>query len=164
VIAITDSQAFGKVKELIPPDMPLTSFSILFARNKGEFDACLRGTPVIDNLQDGDRILIMESCTHQVNCDDIGRHKIPEWLLAHTRRDLKFEVVGGRAEISQAAENYALVIQCGACMITRKQLSSRLKPFIDQGVPVSNYGMAIAWLNGIFHRAVAMFNVPTEQT
>jgi [FeFe] hydrogenase H-cluster maturation GTPase HydF len=156
-IVITDSQAFGTVKDMVPADMPLTSFSILFARNKGEFESYLDGTPALDNLKDGDRVLILESCTHQVNCDDIGRFKIPMWLMNHSGCNLQFDAIGGLSELSRPAEDYALVIQCGGCMITRKQIQNRLKPFIEKGIPVTNYGMAIAWFNGIFDRAVAVF-------
>jgi [FeFe] hydrogenase H-cluster maturation GTPase HydF len=157
VLAITDSQVFPKADASIPKDIPLTSFSIVLARQKGAFEEYLKGTPKIDSLHDGDRILILESCTHHVSCDDIGRVKIPRWLSNYTGKKLEFDTVSGLSNISRDVHDYAMVIQCGGCMITRKQIISRLKPFIDAGIPVSNYGMAIAYVHGIFNRAVAPF-------
>lgn len=156
-IAITDSQVFGKMKEIVPEDIPLTSFSIVFARLKGDFNSYMEGTPKIDELKDGNRVLILESCTHQVNCDDIGRYKIPGWLKKHTNKKLEFDVVPGLNKVERELDDYALIIQCGGCMVTRKQLRNRLKPAIDRGVPVTNYGMAIAWMNGIYYRAIEPF-------
>ena len=156
-LVITDSQAFDFVKEIVPDDIALTGFSVLFASFKGEFDHYLRGTPKIDQLKDGDNVLLLESCTHQVNCDDIGRYKIPQWLKDHTNKDLHFDVVSGLNKLSRPIDDYALVIQCGGCMITKKQIGNRLKPAIEKGIPVSNYGMTIAWVNGIFERATAPF-------
>ena len=108
----------------------------------------------ISDLKDGDKILILESCTHRVNCLDIGRFKLPAWLNKFTKKNLEFEIVAGHDNCKEPIRNYALVIQCGGCMFTRKQVINRLKPFIDEGVPVSNYGMAIAWINGILPRVV----------
>ena len=153
-LAITDSQMFGRIDRVIPRDIPLTGFSVLLARHKGPFDSYLEGTPKIDTLKDGDRVLILESCTHQVNCDDIGRYKIPSWLQEHTGRKLEFDVVAGLDEFPRSLDSYALIVQCGGCMITARQVASRLKEAIDAGIPVTNYGMAIAWTKGIFHRAV----------
>jgi [FeFe] hydrogenase H-cluster maturation GTPase HydF len=156
-LAVTDSQAFGLVSKLIPEDVPLTSFSIIFARLKGDFEKYLEGTPHISNLQDGDKVLILESCTHQVSCDDIGRFKIPNWLTKFTQKQLEFKVVSGLSEIDEDIEDFALIVQCGGCMVTKKQLHSRLKPAVETGVPVTNYGLAIAYMHGIFERATAMF-------
>jgi [FeFe] hydrogenase H-cluster maturation GTPase HydF len=156
-LVITDSQVFPKADASVPKDIPLTSFSIVLARLKGDFEHYLQGTPKISDLKDGDRVLILESCTHHVSCDDIGRIKIPRWISNFTGKKLKFEVVAGLNEIPQAMKDYAMVIQCGSCMITRKQLISRLKPAVDAGVPVSNYGMAIAYVLGIYNRAIAPF-------
>jgi [FeFe] hydrogenase H-cluster maturation GTPase HydF len=156
-LAITDSQMFGRIDKVIPKDIPLTGFSVLLARHKGPFDKYLEGTPKIDELKDGDRVLILESCTHQVNCDDIGRYKIPGWLMEYTGKQLEFDVVAGLDEYTGDLTRYALIVQCGGCMITRKQVLSRLKEAIDAGVPVTNYGMAIAWTKGIFERAVQPF-------
>jgi [FeFe] hydrogenase H-cluster maturation GTPase HydF len=159
-LAVTDSQAFGMVSKLIPEDIPLTGFSVVFARLKGDFEKYLEGTSHISNLKDGDKVLILESCTHQVSCDDIGRFKIPNWLLKFTAKKLEFTVVSGLSEITEEISNFAIIIQCGGCMVTKKQLQSRLKPAIDAGVPVTNYGLAIAYMHGIFDRATAPFRKP----
>jgi [FeFe] hydrogenase H-cluster maturation GTPase HydF len=156
-LVITDSQVFLKADAAIPKDIPLTSFSIVLARQKGDFENYVKGTPAIGRLKDGDRILILESCTHHVSCDDIGRVKIPRWLSNFTGKQLDFDVVSGLDKLPDSILHYALVIQCGGCMITRKQLISRLKPAIDAGIPVTNYGMAIAYSLGIFERAIAPF-------
>ena len=160
VLAVTDSQAFEYVSKHIPEDIPLTSFSIVFARLKGDFEKYLKGTPHISQLNDGDRVLILESCTHQVSCDDIGRIKIPKLLQQFTGKLLHFDFVSGLSELTNQVENYSLVIQCGGCMVTRKQLLNRLKPYIESGIPVTNYGMTLAYVNGIFERATASFNCP----
>ena len=158
-IAITDSQVFSKLKDIVPADVPFTSFSIMLARHRGDFKKFLEGTPKIDDLKDGDKVLILESCTHQVNCDDIGRFKIPEWLKEHTRKDLEFVIVSGLNDIENEITDYSLVVQCGGCMVTKKQLKNRLKPAIDAGVPITNYGMTIAWVNGIFQRVTEPFRL-----
>ena len=157
VLAVTDSQAFEYVSKHIPEDIPLTSFSIVFARMKGDFEKYLEGTPHISQLNDGDRVLILESCTHQVSCDDIGRIKIPKLLQQFTGKQLNFDFVSGLSELTNQVENYSMVIQCGGCMVTRKQLLNRLKPYIEAGIPVTNYGMTLAYVNGIFERATAFF-------
>jgi [FeFe] hydrogenase H-cluster maturation GTPase HydF len=157
-LVVTDSQAFGFVSKIVPKNMMLTGFSVLFSKLRGDFEAFLKGTPYIDKLRDGDKVLILESCTHHVSCDDIGRHKIPRWLEKHTGKKLKFDVIPGLAAIEKPIETYSIVIQCGGCMVTRKQLTSRLKPFIHSGIPVTNYGMTIAWVNGIFNRVTQPFS------
>ncbi len=157
-LAITDSQVFHKVKDLVPETVPLTSFSIVMARKKGDFDQYLKGTPHLDKLKDGDKVLILESCTHQVNCDDIGRHKLPRLIREFSGKQIEVEVVAGLNPIPGDIGDYSMVIQCGGCMVTRKQLQNRLKPAIDAGIPVTNYGLAIAYMNGIFHRATAPFS------
>jgi [FeFe] hydrogenase H-cluster maturation GTPase HydF len=156
-LVITDSQAFGLVNKIIPADIPLTGFSVAYARMRGPFDDYVKGTPKIAALKDNDLILILESCTHQVSCEDIGRVKIPRWLKAFTGKELSFDIVSGLNEIQRPITDYALVIQCGGCMITRKQLFSRLFDALEAGVPVTNYGLAIAFMNGIFDRAIAPF-------
>jgi len=156
-LVVTDSQAFDFVSSIVPDDIMLTGFSVVFSRLRGDFEAFLRGTPHIDKLKDGDNVLILESCTHHVSCDDIGRFKIPRWLEKHTGKKLNFEVIAGLAAIDKPIENYSIVIQCGGCMVTKKQLTSRLKPFIHAGIPVTNYGMTIAWVNGIFERVTQPF-------
>ncbi len=157
VLAITDSQVFAKANALIPPDIALTSFSIVLARSKGDFAKYQEGTPKIDGLKDGDRVLIMESCTHHVTCDDIGRVKLPRWLLNYTGKKLDFDIVSGIDLSARPLESYSLVVQCGGCMFTRKQLLNRLKPYIEAGVPVTNYGMTIAWIHGIYQRVTSPF-------
>lgn len=157
-LAITDSQVFIKADASIHPDIPLTSFSIMLARFKGDFENYLNGTPKISELKDGDRVLLLESCTHHVACDDIGRTKIPRWITNFTGKKIEYDVVAGLDVLPLPITDYALVIQCGGCMITRKQLHNRLQPAIKAGIPVTNYGMAIAYVQGIYERAVAPFN------
>ena len=162
-LAITDSQLFGEVAQLLPEEIPLTSFSILFARQKGDFASFLRGTPHISKLKEGDHILLLESCTHHSSCDDIGRVKIPRLLQAFTGHVLHFTVVSGLSSLPADIRKYALVIQCGGCMVTRRQLINRLHPFIDAGIPVTNYGMTLAYMNGIFERATAILSTNEEK-
>ena len=156
-LAVTDSQVFVKADASIPPEIPLTSFSIMLARFKGDFDSYLKGTPKISDLKDGDRVLLLESCTHHVSCDDIGRIKIPRWITNFTGKKIKYDVVAGLDILPRPITDYSLVIQCGGCMITRKQLHNRLQVAIKAGVPVTNYGMAIAYVQGIYKRAIAPF-------
>jgi len=151
-LVITDSQVFKTVVPLIPENIPLTSFSILLARLKGDYENYLKGTPQIENLKDGDAVLVMESCTHLTSCEDIGRVKIPKWLTEYTGKKLQFDFVSGLTPVENI-EKYALVVQCGGCMITKKQILNRLKPAVDAGTPITNYGMLIAYLTGIFERA-----------
>ncbi len=161
-LVITDSQIFSKADGIVPRHIPLTSFSILLARQRGDFTNYLKGTPKIAELKDGDHVLLLESCTHHVSCDDIGRVKIPRWLSQFTGKKLEFEIVAGLSNLPRPITDYALVIQCGGCVITRRQIINRLKPAVEAGIPVTNYGMAIAWVQGIYPRAVAPFlhNVP----
>lgn len=156
-LIVTDSQAFGKIAPMLPCHIPLTSFSIVLAHHKGNFNAYLQGTSQIKNLQDGDRILMLESCSHHVSCEDIGRIKIPALLKRYTQKQLEFDFIAGLDQIKRPFTDYALIIQCGGCMVTARQLSNRLKPAIDAGIPVSNYGMAIAYVQGIFERATEPF-------
>jgi len=156
-LAICDSQVFKKADASIPDEIPLTSFSTVLARYKGDFESYLLGTPKLDQLENGDRVLILESCTHHVSCDDIGRVKIPRWLSNFSGKHLEYEVVAGLNKVPGKITDYSMVIQCGGCMITRKQLINRLKPAIEAGIPVTNYGMAIAYMHGIYDRAVAPF-------
>ena len=161
-LAITDSQVFIKADASIPPEIPLTSFSIMLARFKGDFENYLKGTPEISELRDGDRVLLLESCTHHVACDDIGRTKIPGWISNFTGKKIEYDVVAGLDQLPRPVSDYSLVIQCGGCMITRKQLYNRLQPAIRAGIPVTNYGMAIAWVQGIYNRAIAPFVESSE--
>lgn len=157
-LVITDSQIFAAADALIPADIPLTSFSIALARMKGDFESYLKGTPAISQLKTGDRVLLLESCSHHVACDDIGRVKIPHWLSSFTGCKLEFDVVAGLDNLPRKVTDYALIIQCGGCMITKKQLYNRLRPAVAAGIPVTNYGMAIAWVQGIYARAIAPFS------
>jgi predicted GTPase len=134
----------------------------MLARHKGDFQHYLEGTPHLSELKDDDRVLILESCTHHVSCDDIGRVKIPRWLNNFSGKKLHYEVVSGLNDLPRDIREYSMVIQCGGCVITQKQIISRLKPAVDAGIPVTNYGMAIAYMHGIYHRAVAPF-VKTEK-
>lgn len=156
-LVVTDSQVFLKADASIPRDIPLTSFSILLARQKGDFYAYLDGTPKIGELKDGDRILLLESCSHHVSCDDIGRVKIPRWISNFTGKKLEYDTVAGLDDLPRPIEEYALVIQCGGCMITHRQLINRLRGAKQKNIPVTNYGMAIAYVHGIFNRAVEPF-------
>ena len=157
-LVVTDSQAFAYASSVVPITTPLTSFSILFSRAKGDFDAFLAGTRTIDRLQDGDKILMLESCTHTVNkCDDIGRVKIPSWLSKRTGKKLKFKFISNLDPLPEDADTYALAIQCGGCMVTRSQIMRRLEILKQKGVPLSNYGLAIAYCHGIFERVTEIF-------
>jgi len=164
-LVVTDSQAFLKADASVPKDISLTSFSIILARQKGDFENYLKGTPHLATLKEGDKVLILESCTHHVSCDDIGRMKIPRWLSNFLGKKIEYEVVSGLSKLPRDISEYAMVIQCGGCVLTRKQVINRLKPAVDAGIPVTNYGMAISFVHGIYDRAIAPFiNKETEAT
>ena len=156
-LIVTDSQVFGFVSKIVPPEIPLTSFSIVMARLRGDFDNYVKGTPYLSELKDGDSVLLLESCTHHSTCEDIGRVKLPRMILKFTGKAINFEYVAGLASIDHP-EKYAMAIQCGGCMSTRKQLLNRTNLFVNQGIPISNYGMALAYMNGIFERVMAPFS------
>ena len=156
-LVITDSQAFKQVAAIVPEDVCLTSFSVVLARQKGLFKEYLDGTRKIGDLKDGDRVLLLESCTHNVTCEDIGRVKLPAALKKATGKELHCDVIGGQSPLPTDLSQYSLVIQCGGCVITAQQVKARLLPAIEAGVPVSNYGLALAWCNGIFERATKLF-------
>lgn len=156
-LVITDSQIFKKVDSIVPKEIPLTSFSIILAKEKGNFNQYLSGTLRIDSLQDGDNILILESCTHTPTCEDIGRVKLPNMLKKYTGKNLNFTFSAGLSNSFNDIEKYQLVIQCGGCMATKKQMQNRLLPFIEKNMAITNYGMTISYVNGIFKRAVAIF-------
>ncbi len=155
-LVVTDSQAFLKVAADTPPEIPMTSFSILFARFKGDLMAQVRGTLAIESLKPGDRVLVAESCTHHPIGEDIGRVKIPRWLRQYVGGELEFTHVAGHDFPPDLAE-YKLCIHCGACMTNRREVLSRLLKCQEAGVPVTNYGLAIAYSLGIFKRALAPF-------
>ena len=156
-LVVTDSQAFKQVASIVPGNVPLTSFSVVLARQKGLFSQYLEGTRKIGDLKDADRVLLLESCTHNVTCEDIGRVKLPAALKKATGKALTCEVIGGQSPLPSDMSQYALVIQCGGCVITAQQVKARLLPALEAGVPVSNYGLALAWCNGIFERATKIF-------
>ena len=152
-LVVTDSQVFARVAAIVPEGIPLTSFSMLLARSMGSFDAYRAGIGTLDRLKDGDRILMLESCTHHANCEDIGRVKLPALIRKYTGKQLEFEMVSGLDDPGDLSR-YALAIQCGGCMVTARQLQNRVKAVIEAGVPVVNYGMAISYLTGIYQRAL----------
>ncbi len=155
-IVITDSQAFKKVNEDTPADVALTSFSILFARYKGDLKEAARGAAQLDRLKDGDRVLISEGCTHHRQCEDIGTVKLPRWIDNYTHKQLKYEFTSG-GEFPEDLSDYALVIHCGGCMLNEREMKSRIRHSVDCGVPITNYGIAIAHINGILRRALTPF-------
>lgn len=150
-MVVTDSQVFKQVSQMVPAGIPLTSFSVLMARAKGPFDEYLKGAAAIDTLKDGDKVLVLESCTHHTSCEDIGRVKIPAMLQKRCGGKLNFTFVSGLDELPSAEElgTFALALQCGGCMVTRRQLTNRLRRIISAGIPVTNYGMCIAHVNHI---------------
>lgn len=155
-LVITDSQAFGKVAADTPPDILLTSFSILFARYKGNLEAAVAGVTALDSLQDGDKVLISEGCTHHRQCDDIGTVKIPRWIREYTGKDIQFETTSG-TQFPDELGKYKLIVHCGGCMLNEREMRYRLSCAGDQGVPMTNYGILIAYVKGILKRSVELF-------
>ena len=155
-LVVTDSQAFQAVAALVPPAIPLTSFSILMARYKGFLAPAVQGAAAINRLQDGDRVLIAEGCTHHRQCEDIGTVKLPRWLRQFTGKDLSIQTCSGR-EFPQDLSAYALVLHCGGCMLNEAELRSRRQRATEQGVPFTNYGIAIAHIHGILKRSLEIF-------
>lgn len=155
-MVVTDSQAFQEVSAVVPPTMTLTSFSILMARHKGFLREAVQGVTAIEALKDGDTVLIAEGCTHHRQCDDIGTVKIPRWLKAHTGRELSIQTCSGR-EFPEDLSPYALIIHCGACMLNERDVQWRMKFAARQGIPMTNYGIAIAYMKGILKRSLMPF-------
>lgn len=155
-IVITDSQAFSQVNRDTPKDIPLTSFSILMARYKGFLDDAVKAVSKIDSLKDGDKILLSEGCTHHRQCGDIGTVKIPHWLKEYTGKELIIETSSGRA-FPEDLSPYSLIIHCGGCMITERDVQYRRKCALDQNVPFTNYGITIAFMKGILKRSIEIF-------
>ena len=155
-LVITDSQAFKQVAAVTPEDIMLTSFSILFIRYKGELDAAIEGAGVLDQLSDGDRILISEGCTHHRQCDDIGTYKIPKWVESYTGKTLQYEWTSG-TEFPDDLSGYKMIIHCGGCMLNAREMAYRQKCANDQGVPMANYGVLIAKTQGILERSIEPF-------
>lgn len=156
-LVITDSQAFEKVSQIVPNDITLTSFSILMARLKGSLDTVVHGANTLDALKDGDTILISEGCTHHRQCEDIGTVKLPNWILKYTHKELNFEFTSGHG-FKEDLSRYALVVHCGACMLNEKEVQSRVVDCKKQNVPFTNYGIAIAKMNGILNRSIEVFS------
>ncbi|MBZ4663894.1 MAG: GTP-binding protein [Caloramator sp.] len=154
-LVITDSQVFEKVNRMLDKDVPLTSFSILMARYKGELKILIEGAKAIDTLKDGDKVLIAEACTHHPLQGDIGREKLPNWLRQRTGADLDITVNAG-VDFPEDLTQYKLIIHCGACMFNRKQMMTRIIRAREQNVPITNYGVAIAYMNGILDRVTGM--------
>lgn len=155
-MVITDSQAFGKVSKIVPEDIPLTSFSILFARYKGELEALVEGAKKLDSLKDGDKVLISEGCTHHRQCNDIGTVKMPGWIKKHSGKDIEFAFTSG-GEFPENLSEYALVVHCGGCMLNEREMKNRQERANSQKIPMVNYGMAIAHMNGILKRSLQVF-------
>lgn len=155
-MVITDSQVFRQVSRITPNDIMLTSFSILFARHKGNLEQAVQGASALERLQDGDQILVAEGCTHHRQCDDIGTVKLPRWLAAYTGKQLVFHFTSGR-EFPDDVTPFQMVVHCGGCMLTEREMKYRMRCAADQRVPMTNYGMVIAYTNGILKRALAPF-------
>lgn len=155
-LVITDSQVFSKVAAKVPPDIPLTSFSILFARHKGLLEAAVKGIAALDTLKDGDTVLIAEGCTHHRQCDDIGTVKLPRWIREYTGRQPDFEFASGGGFPDELGK-YRLIVHCGGCMLSEREVKYRQQCARDQNVPITNYGTAIAYMQGILQRSIAMF-------
>lgn len=155
-LVVTDSQVFRQVAEVVPPEIPLTSFSILFARYKGNLDTVVRGARTLDGLQDGDRILISEGCTHHRQCEDIGTVKLPKMLRSYTGKELQFLFTSG-TEFPKELGEYRLIIHCGGCMLNEREMAWRLHSAENSQIPITNYGTAIAHMNGILKRSLEIF-------
>ncbi|MBQ8194134.1 MAG: [Oscillospiraceae bacterium] len=155
-MVITDSQAFGRVAKDTPSDILLTSFSIIMARYKGFLEQAVHGAAMLDKLQDGDKVLICEGCSHHRQCEDIGTVKIPAWLKEYTGKKLQLSWTSG-TQFPEELSEYSLIIHCGGCMLTEREVSYRMKCAADAGVPVTNYGTAIAMMKGILKRSLEVF-------
>ncbi len=155
-LVITDSQVFAKVSAVVPSDIPLTSFSILFARYKGSLDTVVRGAKALDTLADGDTILISEGCTHHRQCEDIGTVKLPRWITSYTGKKVNFEFSSG-TEFPMDVSKYRLLVHCGGCTLNEREMKYRLKCAEDQDIPITNYGIAIAHMQGILERSIEIF-------
>ena len=155
-MVITDSQVFKKVSKDTPADVPLTSFSILMARYKGNLEQAVRGVTELDRLKDGDVVLISEGCTHHRQCEDIGTVKIPRWIREYTGKEIQIETTSG-TEFPDDLSKYKLIIHCGGCMLNEREMKYRYSCAADQGIPITNYGIMIAYVNGILKRSVELF-------
>lgn len=161
-IVITDSQAFGRVSRDVPEDIPLTSFSILFARQRGFLNAAIEAVKALPTLKDGDKLLICEGCTHHRQCDDIGTVKIPRWLMQNTGKHFEFEWTSGTG-FPDDLTPYSMVIHCGACMLNPREVTYRMNCALDQGIPFINYGILIAALHGVLERSIRPLGLSVTQ-
>lgn len=152
-LVITDSQVFESVAKIVPEEIPMTSFSILFARYKGELEPMVAGARTLKNLKDGDRVLISEGCTHHRQCNDIGTVKIPGWIREYTGKDLEFSFTSG-GEFPEELSGYSLIVHCGGCMLNEREMKYRIGCAADAGVPMTNYGMLISMIKGILERSI----------
>lgn len=155
-MVVTDSQAFGKVSKIVPGSIPLTSFSILFARYKGDLITQVKGAAALCDLKDGDKILISEGCTHHRQCGDIGTVKLPKWINEFTGCDIKFDFTSG-GEFPKDLSGYKLVVHCGGCMLNEAEMKNRIQTATNANIPIVNYGVAIAHINGILKRSLELF-------
>ena len=155
-LVITDSQVFGVVSKILPKDIPLTSFSVLFARYKGDLKRLVLGAKQLENLQNGDKVLISEGCTHHRQCGDIGSVKLPQWIKDFSKKDLVFEFSSG-GTFPENLKDYSLIVHCGGCMLNDKQMENRILSAENQGINITNYGITIAHINGILKRSIAPF-------
>ena len=160
-LVVTDSQVVMSVAGDVPDDIPLTTFSTLFARYKGDLDSLVRGASAIDSLRDGDTVLIGEACSHHDVADDIGRVKIPRWMTQYTGRDLNFKVYAGH-DFPENLEEFGLVVHCGACMINRTEMLRRITECGRRNVPVTNYGVAISKLQGVLPRVLRPLGITPD--
>lgn len=155
-LVVTDSQVFERVSKETPADVMLTSFSILFARYKGNLEAVVKGVKALDSLKDGDTVLISEGCTHHRQCDDIGTNKIPRWINQYTKKELHYEFTSG-TEFPDDLSGYQMIIHCGGCMLNEREMKYRIQCAMDQDVPITNYGILIAHIHGILKRSLSPF-------
>lgn len=155
-LVITDSQAFGRVSKEVPSDIPLTSFSILFARYKGDLSKLVEGASILSKLNDGDKILIAEGCTHHRQCNDIGTVKMPRWIEEFSKAKPEFRFTSG-TEFPDNPEEFRMIVHCGGCMLNEKEMQSRIEKAVSSGIPIVNYGIAIAHMNGILRRSIEIF-------
>lgn len=159
-IVITDSQVFSYVSKLVPNDIPLTSFSILFSRYKGNLETAVKGAYILNDLKDNDTVLISEGCTHHRQCDDIGTVKLPKWICKFTNKKINFEFTSGTEfPDEKKLKKYSLIVHCGGCMLNEREMKSRINCAKSAGVPITNYGILIAHINGILKRATEIFNI-----
>ncbi len=156
VMVITDSQVFAKVSADTPPHIPLTSFSILMARYKGLLNTAVKGVVAVEKLEDKDKVLVSEGCSHHRQCDDIGTVKIPRWMKNYTGKNITFEFTSG-AEFPEDLTPYKMIVHCGGCMLNEREVRYRMKCAVDQGIPITNYGVTIAYMQGILKRSLKIF-------